>query len=56
MPDNAIEYAEDEDGGSHVKDKYLNKKYTLKYHIGEVYHESAGEMNTEMIISEMKEI
>lgn len=53
IPDNILEFDETEEGGTTVKDKYLNKKYSITYKMGTVHHEASDSDNEEMIISKI---
>lgn len=53
LPENVVEYSDDENGGTDVKKKYLNKKYSIKYKMQNVHHEASNSVNIEMVIEEM---
>lgn len=55
LPENSVEFDDFENSGaSSVKPKYLNKKYSVQYKIGSVFHEPTNSYNDEMIISKME--
>lgn len=56
VPDNILKYDNTDEGGTAVKEEFLNKTYRVTYKMKKVHHEASNSENIEMVIIKINPI